>query len=68
MKYLLDTGHLSIIQRQAGQDYTNLATRMAQHPLSDFAVSIVIVREQILGCYAYINCACNLHNNAKVMI
>lgn len=41
MKYLLDTDHLSILQRQAGQDYTNLSTRMADYPLSDFAVSIV---------------------------
>ncbi len=38
MKYLLDTDHLSIIQRQTGQDYINLSTRMAQYPLSDFAI------------------------------
>lgn len=55
MKYLLDTDHLSILQRQAGKDYSNLATRMAQYPLSDFAVSIVTVHEQMLGCHAYIN-------------
>lgn len=41
MKYLLDTDHLSVIQRQTGQDYINLSTRMAQYPLSDFAILIV---------------------------
>ncbi len=41
MKYLLDTDHLSVLQRQAGKDYNNLSTRMAHHPLSDFAVSTV---------------------------
>lgn len=55
MKYLLDTDHLSILQRQTGKDYSNLATRMAQYPLSDFAVSIVTFHEQMLGCHAYIN-------------
>ncbi|HEY9848764.1 MAG TPA: type II toxin-antitoxin system VapC family toxin [Leptolyngbyaceae cyanobacterium] len=55
MKYLLDTDHLSILQRQAGKDYSNLATRMAQYPPSDFAISIVTFHEQMLGCHAYIN-------------
>lgn len=55
MKYLLDTDHLSILQRQTGKDYTNLSTRMAQYPLSDFAVSIITFHEQMLGCHAYIN-------------
>jgi hypothetical protein len=36
MKYLLDTDHLSILQRQAGRDFSNLSTRMAQYPLSEF--------------------------------
>ena len=55
MKYLLDTDHLSVLQRQTGKDYSNLSTRMAHHPLSDFAVSIVTFHEQMLGCHAYIN-------------
>ncbi|MEG4423715.1 MULTISPECIES: type II toxin-antitoxin system VapC family toxin [unclassified Microcoleus] len=55
MKYLFDTDHLSILQRQTGKDYSNLSTRMAQYPLSDFAVSIVTFHEQMLGCHAYIN-------------
>ncbi|PHJ56757.1 PilT protein domain-containing protein [Nostoc linckia z18] len=59
MKYLLDTDHLSIIQRQTGQDYVNLSTRMAQYPLSDFAISIVTFHEQLLGCHTYISRARN---------
>jgi len=65
MKYLLDTDHLSILQRQAGQDYNNLSMRMAQYPLSDFAVSIVTFHEQMLGSHAYINRARNLNDVVK---
>lgn len=65
MKYLLDTDHLSILQRQAGQDYINLSTRMARHPLSDFAVSTVTFHEQMLGSHAYINRARNLNDVVK---
>ncbi|MCT7994790.1 type II toxin-antitoxin system VapC family toxin [Laspinema olomoucense] len=55
MRYLLDTDHLSIIQRQSGADYNNLAALMAQYPPSDFAISVITVQEQMLGCHAYIN-------------
>lgn len=65
MKYLLDTDHLSIIQRQAGRDFNNLSTRMAQYPLSDFAVSTVTFHEQMLGSHAYINRARNLNDVVK---
>lgn len=60
MKYLLDTDHLSILQRQAGKDYRNLSTRIAHYPLSDFAVSTVTFHEKMLGSHAYINRARNL--------
>jgi hypothetical protein len=39
MKYLLDTDHLSIIQRETGQDYVNFSNRMSQHPISLFQLS-----------------------------
>lgn len=65
MKYLLDTDHLSILQRQAGQDYINLSVRMAHYPLSEFAVSIVTFHEQMLGSHAYINRARNLNDVVK---
>lgn len=65
MKYLLDTDHLSILQRQSGQDYTTLSTRIAQHPLSDFVVSIVTFHEQMLGSHTYINRARDLNDLVK---
>ena len=65
MRYLLDTDHLSILQRQTGQDYNSLSTRMAHYPLSDFAVSTVTFHEQMLGIHAYINHALNLNDVVK---
>jgi tRNA(fMet)-specific endonuclease VapC len=65
MRYLLDTDHLSILQRQSGKDYSNLSVRMAQHPISDFAVSTVTFHEQVLGSHAYINRARNLNDVVK---
>jgi tRNA(fMet)-specific endonuclease VapC len=65
MKYLLDTDHLSILQRQVGEDYNNLTKRMPQHPLSDFVISVVTFHEQMLGSHAYINRARNLNQVVK---
>lgn len=65
MRYLLDTDHLSIIQRQTGQDYINLSARMTQYSLSDFAVSTVTFHEQILGSHTYINRARNADEMVK---
>lgn len=55
MKYLLDTDHLSVLQRQTGEAYQNLLVRMAGCALSDFGVSIVTVHEQFLGIHTYIS-------------
>lgn len=65
MRYLLDTDHLSILQRQSGENYNNLVARMARYPLSDFAISIVTIQEQMLGCHAYINRARHPHELVK---
>jgi len=65
MKYLLDTDHLSSLQRQTGKDYENLFTRMTRYPVSDFAVSTVTFHEQMLGCHAYINRARNTNDVVK---
>jgi tRNA(fMet)-specific endonuclease VapC len=59
MKYLLDTDHLSILQKSMGQDYQNLSSRMEKIPLSEFAISIVTIHEQFLGSNAYISRAQN---------
>jgi tRNA(fMet)-specific endonuclease VapC len=55
MRYLLDTDDLSILPRQSGADYHNLMARMAEYPLDDFAITIITIQEQMLGCHAYIN-------------
>jgi tRNA(fMet)-specific endonuclease VapC len=59
VKYLLDTDHISILQRQSGSDYVRLKSRIAQHPQTDLAFSIISFHEQILGCHTYINRARN---------
>ena len=65
MKYLLDTDHLSILQRQSGQDYVKLSNRMADYDVSDFGISIVTFHEQMLGSHAYINRARNPNQVVK---
>jgi tRNA(fMet)-specific endonuclease VapC len=55
MKYLLDTDHLSVLQRQTGESYLNFSNRMSQCVLSDFAISIVTFHEQFIGIHTYIN-------------
>ncbi|MBE9010212.1 type II toxin-antitoxin system VapC family toxin [Pseudanabaenaceae cyanobacterium LEGE 13415] len=54
MKYLLDTDHFSIFQRQNGQAFLNLKARMTAHAMTDFTISVITLQEQILGSYAYI--------------
>jgi tRNA(fMet)-specific endonuclease VapC len=65
MRYLLDTDHLSILQRQTGDSYANLSRRMAQHSPSDFSISIVTFHEQMLGSHAYINRARSMNEVVK---
>jgi tRNA(fMet)-specific endonuclease VapC len=59
MKYLLDTDHISILQRQMGTEYAILSGKISRLPLSEFAFSIVSFHEQALGCHAYLNRARN---------
>jgi tRNA(fMet)-specific endonuclease VapC len=54
MKYLLDTDHISILQRQQKPEYDNLIARMAQHPPADLAFSIISFHEQMLGCHTFL--------------
>jgi hypothetical protein len=55
MIYLLDTDHVSFLQRRVGPEYAVLAAKMAQHSPADFAFSIVSFHEQVLGANAFIN-------------
>jgi tRNA(fMet)-specific endonuclease VapC len=55
MTYLLDTDHLSILQRRAGAEYRRLSTWMAQFTSVDFACCVVSLHEQVVGAHAFLN-------------
>ncbi len=55
MKYLLDTDHISFLQRRSGPEYTALAARIAQHSPADFAFSIVSFQEQVHGAHTFLS-------------
>ncbi|MEA5420462.1 type II toxin-antitoxin system VapC family toxin [Spirulina sp. CCNP1310] len=59
MKYLLDTDHISFLQRGAGSEFSQLKSRMSKHPISDFALSIISFHEQVRGAHDFINRAKN---------
>lgn len=59
MTYLLDTDHITILQRETGQEYATLQTRLAQYPPTELAFPIISLHEQVVGCHTYINQARN---------
>jgi tRNA(fMet)-specific endonuclease VapC len=59
MKYLLDTDHLSILQRKAGPEYFRLSAWMGQFTAADFACCVVSLHEQVVGAHAFLNQAKN---------
>ncbi len=54
MKYLLDTDHIVILQRQQGAEFHALSARIAQHSKTDIGFSLVSFHEQVLGCHTFI--------------
>jgi tRNA(fMet)-specific endonuclease VapC len=54
VKFLLDTDHVSILQKQSAPEYQILMARIAQVPRADLAFCIVRFHEQVLGCNTYI--------------
>lgn len=55
MKYLLDTDHVSFLQRRNSQEFNRLSKRISQYDQIDFALSVVSFHEQLLGAHSYIN-------------
>jgi tRNA(fMet)-specific endonuclease VapC len=55
VKYLLDTDHISFLQRRTGLEFANLTARIARHSPADFALSVVSFHEQVLGAHTFIN-------------
>jgi tRNA(fMet)-specific endonuclease VapC len=54
MKFLLDTDHISILQKQSGSEFAALSARISQVPHADLAFCVVSFHEQVLGCNSYI--------------
>jgi tRNA(fMet)-specific endonuclease VapC len=54
MRFLLDTDHISILQKQSGAEYRAMMPRIEQAPPADLAFCIVSFHEQALGCNTYI--------------
>jgi tRNA(fMet)-specific endonuclease VapC len=55
VKYLLDTDHISFLQRRSGREFAKLTERIAQHPPINFALSVISFHEQVLGAHTFIN-------------
>lgn len=51
---MLDTDHISFLQRRSGSEYATLVARIAQHQATDFAFSIVSFHEQVIGAHTFI--------------
>jgi tRNA(fMet)-specific endonuclease VapC len=54
VKFLLDTDHISFLQRQSGPEFVALMSHIARVPRSDLAFCIISFHEQVLGCNSYI--------------
>ncbi|MGL5032772.1 MAG: type II toxin-antitoxin system VapC family toxin [Microcystaceae cyanobacterium] len=54
-KYLLDTDHISFLQRRSGSEFQNLTRRMANYSINDFALSVISLHEQVIGANSFIN-------------
>jgi tRNA(fMet)-specific endonuclease VapC len=55
MKFLMDTDHISILQKQAGPEYAALTAHIARVQRREFAFCVVSFHEQALGCNAYVS-------------
>jgi tRNA(fMet)-specific endonuclease VapC len=52
--YLLDTDHITLLQRETGDAFRRLRARLAQIPPTALAFPIISLHEQVLGCHTYI--------------
>ena len=56
---MLDTDHISFLQRRSSLEFRQLTLRMSQHPISEFALSVISFHEQVIGAHSFINRAQN---------
>src|SRR6266540_3161713 len=55
MTHLLDTDHLSILQRPTGREYPILVANINLQPVGKVVASIISFHEQALGAHSLIN-------------
>jgi tRNA(fMet)-specific endonuclease VapC len=55
VRYLLDTDHISFLQRRSSIEFNRLMIRIARYAPEDFALSAVSFHEQTLGAHNFIN-------------
>jgi tRNA(fMet)-specific endonuclease VapC len=55
MRYLLDTDHISVLQRKSGESYLRLTDRISRSNPADFTLSVISFHEQCLGANTLIN-------------
>ena len=55
MTSLLDTDHITMLQRETGRAYATLRARLAQRPPEELAFPIISLHEQVMGCHTYSN-------------
>lgn len=55
--YVLDTDHLSVLQRRTEPSFNTLSARLGQHSPDLIFTTIISFQEQIQGWMAYINIA-----------
>jgi tRNA(fMet)-specific endonuclease VapC len=60
--YVFDSDHLSILQRAAGREFDNLASRCALARAGDFYVTIISFHEQVNGWTKYVSQARELRS------
>jgi len=54
VKYVLDTDHISLIQRKQNPEYLAIQANFALHASDDIFLSIVSFHEQVLGAHNYL--------------
>lgn len=61
MTFLLDTDHVSILERPGTPEYAAILAKIAAHPVGAVGVSVVSYQEQSKGCNNLINRATKPH-------
>ncbi len=54
--FLLDSDHLSLLQRQRGDAYNRLATRIQRISETELYIPIIAFHERVKGWNAYLAC------------